>query len=138
MKIDSPVGRFISFLDKNTEAAKTYHAKLDKNEAATRAVLIDPVIKALGRDITNPDMVEFEKSFQDTRIDYALYGIDRKIKIMLNPKNVKLTNNARNVYKLFSYAFLFEIDRVVLTKSITWQLISSLQPNHRQPDSVHK
>lgn len=134
MIIRSPIGQFVTLLEKVNKSAILHKKKLERNEAATRAVLIDPVIQALGWDITNPNMVEFEKTYQDTRVDYALYGVDEKIKIIVEAKALGVNlNNAKNAFKLYAYAFKFEIDRVVLTNGITWQLFSRLQPDNQEP-----
>lgn len=62
----------MELLDDLVGAAQEYAATLEKNEAATRAVLVDPVLRALGWDTANTYMVEVERVHADTRVDDAL------------------------------------------------------------------
>ena len=72
MRIPSPLSDLSDVLSQIKESAIRYEATLKKNEAATRAVLIDPVLRALGWDTADTDMVEVEKTLDQPRVDYAL------------------------------------------------------------------
>ena len=45
---------------------------LRENEIRTRAALIDPILKALGWDVSDPDLVMPESPMGSGRVDYAL------------------------------------------------------------------
>lgn len=53
MRIQSPLSNLCEVLRQINDSAAQYQATLKKNEAATRAVLIDPLLRALGWDIAN-------------------------------------------------------------------------------------
>ncbi len=134
MNITSPIGQLMDVLEKVRDSSIQYRSKLEKNEAATRAVLIDPVLRALGWDITNLNMVEFERTYSDTRVDYALYDKLGNVKIIVEAKALGINiQDAQLAYKLFAYAFKFGIRNVVMTNGITWQLFSSVEPGNVEP-----
>ncbi len=134
MNIVSPIGKFVEVLEKIRISATQYQSKLDKNEAATRAVLIDPVLQALGWDTTNLNMVEFERTYNETRVDYALYDALGNVKIIVEAKALGVNlQDARLAFKLFAYAFNFKIRNIVMTNGITWQLFSSVEPGNVEP-----
>ncbi len=72
MGIRSPFGGFVEVLCDVKERALLYRGRLSKSEASTRVALIDPILKALGWDTSNPNMIEFEKTLPQSRADYAL------------------------------------------------------------------
>lgn len=51
---------------------KTQYGLLENSEVQTRTVLIDPVLRALGWDVSNPDMVRVELGRNGGFADYAL------------------------------------------------------------------
>ena len=60
-------------------AMDEHEEKLSKNEMKTRYVLIDPILRALGWDVCDLDIVEVEYGTLDKkRVDYALLGLDQK------------------------------------------------------------
>jgi predicted type IV restriction endonuclease len=74
MRFQSPLSNLCDVLSQIKESARQYRNTLTSNEAATRAVLIDPVLRALGWDTANTNMVEVEKTLRaEVRADYVLY-----------------------------------------------------------------
>ena len=63
-------------LEKRIKAARKvlteYHEYLRNNETATRTVVIDPVLTALGWDVTNPARVQLEQRANGNKMDYVL------------------------------------------------------------------
>lgn len=60
-------------------------------EWRTRIGLIDPILHALGWDVSNPTLVEIEPQTKSGRPDYALLGSNRKALIYLEAKNLSVT-----------------------------------------------
>jgi predicted type IV restriction endonuclease len=58
MRIQSPLSNLSDVLIQIKDSATRYQTTLKKNEAATRAVLVDPVLRTLGWDTANTYMVE--------------------------------------------------------------------------------
>ena len=47
---------------------------LSQNEYRTRLALIDPILNALGWDVSDPNLVTIEDQWAGGRADYALLG----------------------------------------------------------------
>lgn len=62
MRLQSPLSDLSEILMRVKDSADQYKPTLSGNEAATRAALIDPILRALGWDTANADMVEVEKN----------------------------------------------------------------------------
>ncbi|GAB3240775.1 hypothetical protein GCM10027346_35410 [Hymenobacter seoulensis] len=62
MPVSSPLASLVTVLQTVLSSAKGNTDLLRKNEAATRAALIDPILRALGWDTANVQMVEPEKT----------------------------------------------------------------------------
>ena len=60
-------------------------------EWRTRIGLIDPVLHALGWDVSDPNLVEIEPQTKSGRPDYALLGSNRKALIYLEAKNLSVS-----------------------------------------------
>ena len=135
MRIQSPLSNLRDVLAQVRSSANSHKATLVSNEAATRAVLIDPVLRALGWDLSNTFMVEVEKTLNQTRADYALYENGGGVKIIIEAK--KLGDNfAQHDIKLVSYAFTFQLASIFLTDGINWLHYTDFQPAHFAPTKV--
>lgn len=78
------------------ERIQAHRAYLEGNETRTRQVLIDPMIRALGWDVENPDSVELEYGIEGKRADYALMGSERPIAVVeAKVLGTQLNDNAR-------------------------------------------
>ena len=51
-----------------------HKADLQANETRTRTALIDPLLRALGWDVSDPSLVTPEYALQGKWVDYALIG----------------------------------------------------------------
>lgn len=134
MPIKSPLTSLVDTIRQVASSAQRYEATLRKNEAATRAVLIDPVLRALGWDMGNTSMVEVEKTLDDTRVDYALYDGNGEVLVIVEAKSLgKPLSDDRIALTLLAYAFKHGVQDVFLTDGITWQHFSDFQPGKSMP-----
>ena len=90
MRFQSPLSNLCDVLIQIKDSAKQYTATLEKNEASTRAVLIDPVLRSLGWDIANTHMVEVERTianlihqnirytYEDFYIEYVYFELNQE------------------------------------------------------------
>lgn len=99
------------------------------NETSTRYILIDPVLKALGWNISNMDQcaVEWPMPFNDPqgRADYVLGNSKNQNVIVIEAKSVKVSigRNPRSFEnKLCSYTQGMETGVAVLTNGLNWRL----------------
>ncbi len=137
MRIQSPLSNLCDVLMQIQESANQYKATLNKNEAATRAVLVDPVLRALGWDTANTTMVEVEKTINQVRADYALYDKNSIAKIIVEAKSLGTDLNQKKlVMSLVNYAFNFGVNDVFLTDGLVWQHFDDFQPGRLKPVKI--
>ena len=135
MRIQSPLSDLREVLAQVRSSATSYRSTLTSNEAATRAVLIDPVLHSLGWDTSNTYMVEVEKTLNQTRADYALYENGGNVRVIIEAK--KLGDNlAQHDIKLVNYAFTFQLASIFLTDGLIWLHYTDFQPAHFAPTKV--
>jgi hypothetical protein len=134
MRIVSPLSNITDVLSQIRDSAEQYRPTLRKNEAATRAVLIDPVLRALGWDTGNTFMVEVEKTLEQTRADYALYDFNGTVKIVIEAKALgEDLNRQRVIMALVTYAFTFKLEDVFLTDGLIWHHYTNFKPGNVVP-----
>lgn len=131
MGIHSPLGNFIDVLCDVRESALINQARLSKSEASTRVVLIDPILKALGWDTGNPNMIEFEKTLPQSRADYALYNQENKIQVIIEAKALGINlGDKAFVLNLIMYALAAGIKDIFLTDGVVWEHYSDFTPGN--------
>jgi hypothetical protein len=131
MGINSPLGEFVEILSVIKEKALLYQGRLSKSEASTRVALIDRVLKALGWDISNPNMIEFEKILPQSRADYALYNQDNKIQVIIEAKALGVNLGDKTfVFNLIMYAIAAGIKDIFLTDGVVWEHYSDFTPGN--------
>ena len=138
MQIQSPLSNLREVLLQVQEAASTYKKSLLSNEDATRAALVDPVIRALGWNIGNPNMVEVEKTLNNTkqsRVDYALFDGNGAVKAIVEAKPLS-QNLGSHVQQLVQYAFGFQVTSLFLTNGLVWHHYTQFSPNNFAPTRI--
>jgi hypothetical protein len=131
VRIQSPLSNLSEVLRQVNASAKLYQATLASNEAATRAVLIDPILRALGWDTANTSMVEVEKTLGKSRADYALYDSNSSVRIIIEAKPFNANLNQPDiVLSLVHYAFTFKLQDIFLTDGIVWHHYTNFQPEN--------
>ena len=63
-----------------------YDEYLRNNETATRTVVIDPVLTALGWDVRDPKRVRLEQRANGNKLDYVLLGEDGQFLAVVEAK----------------------------------------------------
>ena len=131
MRIQSPLSNLSEVLRQVNASAKLYQATLASNEAATRAVLIDPILRALGWDTANTSMVEVEKTLGKSRVDYALYDSNSNVRIIIEAKPFNANLSQPDIIlSLVQYAFTFKLQDIFLTDGIVWHHYTNFQPGN--------
>jgi len=99
-----------------------YGDLLRGNEALTRYVLIDPVLRALGWDTENPDIVRPEERQEGGRPDYILYHNGMKL-IALEAKSLGTRLDEKKVLDLgFNYSWKNRIPYFIITDGNVWKI----------------
>ena len=134
MEFNSPLTNLSKILMQIQESANVYRQTLITNEAATRAVLIDPVLRSLGWDTANTNMVEVEKVVNNVRADYALYDSNAIVRVIVEAKALGTNLENQNVVMaLVNYAFSFNLTDVFLTDGIIWNHFNDFRPGNLSP-----
>lgn len=97
-----------------------FRSELEKSEALTRYVLVDPVLRALGWDTEDPDQVRPEFSTESGNPDYALLW-EGKPFIMVEAKALGKDLSAAKE-KGFQYCWKNKVPYYVVTDGNVWEL----------------
>ena len=122
----SPLSHLYEVLQTVRDRAGADAAILRQNEAATRAALIDPVLRALGWDTANVRMVEPEKTAgssngKEWRADYALYNAEGQLAVVIEAKCLSHRMEPdKTAIQLLTYSFTLKPQTVLLTNGISW------------------
>jgi hypothetical protein len=116
------------------EAVEGLRAKLpdlrghNLNEAGTRAVVIDPILGALGWDVRDPSKVHLEYPTVDGKsVDYAL-EVEGNPAILVKAKALgDSLSDVKAVTQVVAYAANAGIPWCILTNGVKWQVYSSLE-----------
>jgi hypothetical protein len=128
MRIQSPLSNLRDVLSTVRESAKSYGQTLRNNEAATRAVLIDPVLRALGWDMANTAMVEVERTYGNkVRADYVLFDSNTTPCVVVEAKKLgtKLSTFEK---ELTQYPFAFKTSSAFITDGLVWRFYDNFDP----------
>lgn len=124
MSLSSPLSQIINVLTETEALAQQYKELLQQNAQATQAVLVEPVLRALGWNCNDPRYVRRNLVFQGVELDYALYDDDGKICTLI--KVATLGENLQNeqlIEPLQVFAQFQDIDFVILTNGSEWQFL---------------
>ncbi|MBT7600012.1 MAG: hypothetical protein HN560_02945 [Anaerolineae bacterium] len=134
MKIKSPLANITNILGQIRDSAELYKETLHSNESATRSVLIDPLLRALGWDTANPFMVEIEKTIDKGRVDYALLDINQDIKVIIEAKKLGAALSDKEIFlALVKYAFSAGVSDIFLTDGLYWLHYTNFSPGNQEP-----
>ena len=82
-----PLENLLTLIEKLQERIDSHGDALKKNEMLTRYALIDPLLRELGWDTEDPDMVIVEYSSGGGRVDYALLAGSKPV-MMIEAKRL--------------------------------------------------
>lgn len=138
MNYQSPLKDFCIVVQQVVDTAITDGAMkiISNNESATRTALIDPILRKLGWDVSEPVMVEVEKRVKKDNknvliADYILKNQNNLPMICVEAK--KMGGNLKDYApKLMDYsrAFKKSIKYAILTDGLIWQFYDCDQPVH--------
>ena len=115
-------------IEKLKDKIETYRPYFSGNETATRQVLIDPLLLALGWDVLDPDQVELEYAAGGGRADYALKSNDKPVAV-IEAKNLDISLQD-TIMQPLNYANSRGIKYMAITNGDNWFLydVFSQQP----------
>lgn len=131
--MQSPLSALCEVLKLVKSSAESYREQLQRNEAVTRAVLIDPVLRALGWEVANPAMVEVEKPITAGGKSGVLdYHLNAEKPIIIEAK--KLGENLENYFvQLVGYVFTLGVENLFITDGLRWSHYSNITATNQAP-----
>ena len=117
------------------ERIDDHRTSLAANETRTRQVLIDPLLAALGWDVSDPNLVELEYSAGQGRADYALLGEHGPVAVV-EAKRLGEYLDDKHVMQVLNYANSQGIGYMVVCNGDEWRMYDVFQPSatKRSPD----
>ena len=92
-----------------------------ENETRTRVALVDPILQALGWDVSDPDSVTLEFDVQGRRADYALLRANSRPAATIEAKKLGEAL-ATHRMQMLNYANASSVDYAGLTDGNHWEL----------------
>jgi predicted type IV restriction endonuclease len=133
--MESPLSNLCEVLKQVKFAALSYPAQR-LNEATTRTVLIDPILQALGWNVSDPSLVELERPITSGtlsgRLDYLLNTDNSEKPIVIEAK--KLGEPLEKFFpQIITYACTLKIENLFLTDGLKWFHFSEVSASNHTP-----
>ena len=103
MEKDSLLEPLVSTIVTARHVIEQHRAHVSKNEIRTRNILVDPVLRALGWDVSVLEDVEVEHGAGQQRVDYALLGAERKPLVLIEAKKLDESLNPKRRTQMLTY-----------------------------------
>ena len=100
---------------------RAHPGALQRNEAQTRLALIDPLLRALDWDVSDPSMVTPEYPVENRRVDYALLSPKGTPVAVVEAKKLGTDLTAHRM-QMLNYANMAGIPYAALTNGNAWEL----------------
>ena len=100
---------------------RTHGATLRANEIRTRVALIDPLLVALGWDVSDPALVTPEYAVGEGRADYALHGSESIPAAMVEAKRLGHALNDDERMQMLNYANARGVRYAAVTDGDVWE-----------------
>ena len=101
---------------------QSHNAALRENETRTRMALIDPLMHALGWDVSDPGVVTPEYKVSGGWADYALLRLDGRPAATVEAKKLGTAMGTSHRMQMLNYANASGIDYAGLTDGDHWEL----------------
>ena len=108
-------------IERLQDRIKTHRSYLSGDETRTRQVLIDPLLRELGWDVSDPDTVELEYRVGQQRADYALMSGTEPVAV-IEAKPLGSSLKDREMGQAFGYATLDVINYMIVTDGDKWEM----------------
>lgn len=112
----------VSIIETLQKRIRDHGATLRENETRTRMALIDPLLTALGWDVSDPALVTPEYSVGNGRADYALHGSESIPAAMVEAKRLGHALSDDERMQMLNYANARGVRYAVITDGNAWEL----------------
>ena len=111
----------VAVIKKIQQRIRDHSATLRQNEIRTRTALIDPLLTALGWDVSDPALVTPEYSAGNGRADYALLGGTMNPEAFIEAKRFgEPLERPQHEAQVFGYALRQQVKFALLTDGNRW------------------
>lgn len=128
--MQSPLTDFCAVLKRVKKTADVHRGQLQRREALTRVALVDPLIRSLGWDTSNPDMVEVEKNVGAGMILDYLLNAPKPIIIEAKKLNESFENH---FVQIVGYAFNLGAESLFITDGLKWYHYTNFSSANKEP-----
>jgi hypothetical protein len=123
-----PLERLHSLVDTLKERIEKHGSALRGSEALTRYALIDPLLRELGWDTSDPSLVIPEYKSGNGRADYALMGSDRNPAMMIEAKSLGSSLQDKALTQGIQYCLEKGTKYFALTDGDCWEIYETHRP----------
>ena len=131
------IGELVNIINELRESLKSYRKELEKNEALVRYCIVDPLLRALGWDLRNPNQVVPEytvsRGKKKMRLDYLLRDAEGKPFVAIEVKALDKVEEAEK--EVFSAIRESKAKFAVITDGKSWHLYEYKQSLSEPPRS---
>lgn len=117
-----PLDDLVSVIETLQQRIATHRQSLQQNETRTRTALIDPLLTALGWDVSDPALVTPEYNVGNGRADYALNGSESIPSAMVEAKRLGHALSDDERMQMLNYANARGVRHAVVTDGNVWEL----------------
>ena len=121
------LGELVGCIELLQERIRSHRNALRENETRTRMALIDPLLRALGWDVFDPEVVKPEYKVEGGWADYALLRADDRPAATVEAKKLGEVLSTHRM-QMLNYANASGIEYAGLTDGDHWELYSVFEP----------
>ena len=114
-------------IKKLKDKIETHRPYLFGNEAAARQVLVDPLLLALGWDVSDPNQVKLEYPIKKKKADYVLMSNDEPDAV-IEAKSLGTQLDDETIIQAINYANMAGIQYMVITNGDDWVMYDVFSP----------
>ena len=123
-----PLDALVNVIDTLQKRIATHRQSLQDSETRTRMALIDPLLTALGWDVSDPSLVTPEYSVDRGRADYALNGSGNEPVAIVEAKRLNHPLNDQEFMQMLNYANIGGVKYAAVTDGNVWELYDVFKP----------
>ena len=120
------LGNLQNAIEKLQETIEAHRGYLAENETRTRQVLIDPLLRRLSWDVSNPNIVQLEYRVEREYADYALMPKGKPLAV-IEAKRLGTDLDDR-VMQVLNYANAGGFPYMILTNGDKWEMYKVFEP----------
>ena len=122
-----PLDDLVGLVESLQERIRSHGAVLRENETRTRMALVDPLLQALGWDVSDPEVVTPEYNVEGGRADYALLRSDGHPAATVEAKKLGEQLDSHRM-QMLNYSNVWGVEYAGLSDGNHWELYKVFEP----------